>query len=759
MLVGLMVPFAGPAAAVGTAYTPITVPTVEDDTAHAKLGSFQIEIDPMYSSVTSEAWIELPQDYEIYQVQFTGLGLDASNAVTRVTFTDQQAVNKVVYEESGKYNTFVTVSDKTKRGFKLSFSGGNISGQKFRLLVEFTDVKVPAGASGDIKATIKNISGQLVDGSVVIGKIAGGGLQVAAVDTDTFSDAGGYVKIRLEETVAGKLNAKDELKLELPDGFEWGDVNINGGTLDDTKNVGAKIIYGTLGSSGDVSKVKFISDGDTLKMSLVDDVYKSTDKVAIDFWVPIKVTDTSKAKYGDVIAKVKGDYTVSPSEIIVGTYGEYKATVSAKDSSKVVYAGQHDQEVSDIKITEAMKESLVPGRTITLTLPPNARWWKIDDQRVDNQLKPGDSVDEDSGIKLVFKGLEGTDDRTAKFTVELASGNTGKGSTDKAELTIENITVDLQAGYTGDLVVEVGGSAGVSGRITVAKVVNPVTVTAEKTNVQLGKANQVAGKITITEQGAGAIDTDDGKRELVLGLPSGVKFSSKPEVKVTKGDIEIDQVSLVNDDRDLKIKFKDDSNEASTIEISGIYYDIDRTVGEGDIQVKVGGPALVITDTEGYDKDKDGVVDKAFFPGDDYVVKVVNATVVTPAPSEARQTAVFTINSTTYTVNGVQSTMDVAPYIKDSRTYLPIRYVAYALGISPENVIWDGVKATFIGQGRVVQVTPGSAILSINGAPVTMDVVAEVVNGRVMVPFRWVAQAFGAQVDWDEATQTVTMKL
>ena len=41
---------------------------------------------------------------------------------------------------------------------------------------------------------------------------------------------------------------------------------------------------------------------------------------------------------------------------------------------------------------------------------------------------------------------------------------------------------------------------------------------------------------------------------------------------------------------------------------------------------------------------------------------------------------VMTIGSTTYTVNGVEKTMDVAPEITGKRTYVPIRFIGEALG-------------------------------------------------------------------------------
>ncbi|WP_434642489.1 copper amine oxidase N-terminal domain-containing protein [Thermoanaerobacterium thermosaccharolyticum] len=781
MLVSVFVPTGMTKAfASGTSYDSMVVPSISDDTT-TKLGTFMVDIDPFVSN--SEAIFELPDtDYEIHQVKIGGVSFDLSGDEAKYVSGNNGTVTSDVY--TGAANSDIKafqfkITKTSDNGFKLylDYDGtktlvdsnqnyGSMGELKFP--IELTRVKVPSGASGDIKLTITGSgSGQLNDGSVVVATIGGGDLTVAAVDTNSFSDAGGYVKIRITESAAGKLNAKDEFKLELPDGFEWG--NVENTVLNNTYKKGATIVYGDLGGSKQLTikndtnnkpvgfnEVNFVSDGDTLKVYLTSDNYKSKSKVAIDFWVPINVTDTSEAKEGDVVAKVKGDYDVTPTELTVGTYGDYNVSVSAEDSSTVALAGQNDQDVSDITIKESIKGSLIKGRSILITLPSNARWYKIDDEEVnpytdDDQIN---DVDSDNGVTLKLDGLQGTDYRTAKFVVEGSSDN----STDPAELKIENLSVALDTGVTGDLVATVSGSQGLTGDITLAKVVNPVKVTADKANVKLGVSDQAAGDITISEYQDGAIDTNDGDDPITLNLPDGVKFSSKPTVDVTAGDIEVDRVSLANDDSTLEIYFKDDSNTASTIKISNIKYDVDRTVGEGDIQVKVGGDALVTVAEQGY-KDKDGDMHE-FFSGNDYITKVANATVVTPAPNATNQTAVFTINSTTYTVNGVQNTLDSAPYVKNGRTYLPARYVAYALGVSSDNVIWDGTKATFILNNRVVQVTPGSTTLVIGtGATVTMDAPAEIVNGRVMVPFRWIAQAFGAQVQWDATNQTVTMTL
>jgi hypothetical protein len=148
-----------------------------------------------------------------------------------------------------------------------------------------------------------------------------------------------------------------------------------------------------------------------------------------------------------------------------------------------------------------------------------------------------------------------------------------------------------------------------------------------------------------------------------------------------------------------------------------------------------------------------------FFPGRKDAASVVVANCVTPAPGEQKATVVFKVGDTKFTVNGAEQTMDVAPYVKNGRTYVPVRYSAQAVGVAAENILFSGGKVTLIKGDKVVQFTIGSNVMLINGVAVTMDVKAEVTNGRTMLPFRYVAQALGAQVNWDPTEQTVTMTL
>jgi len=52
---------------------------------------------------------------------------------------------------------------------------------------------------------------------------------------------------------------------------------------------------------------------------------------------------------------------------------------------------------------------------------------------------------------------------------------------------------------------------------------------------------------------------------------------------------------------------------------------------------------------------------------------------------------------------------------------------------------------------RVVQMRLGSYQILVNGLPINMDVTPRVVPGRVLIPFRFLAQSLGAEVIWEEA--------
>ena len=100
--------------------------------------------------------------------------------------------------------------------------------------------------------------------------------------------------------------------------------------------------------------------------------------------------------------------------------------------------------------------------------------------------------------------------------------------------------------------------------------------------------------------------------------------------------------------------------------------------------------------------------------------------------------------------------MDVAPVIINSRTMLPVRYVAEALGAE---IGWDGATstATLKTADTEIKITVGAAEAIVNGQAVKLDSPAVIVSDRSFMPVRFVAETLGGTVAWDGATSTATI--
>jgi hypothetical protein len=129
------------------------------------------------------------------------------------------------------------------------------------------------------------------------------------------------------------------------------------------------------------------------------------------------------------------------------------------------------------------------------------------------------------------------------------------------------------------------------------------------------------------------------------------------------------------------------------------------------------------------------------------------------SPAFAASESQFTVGSTTAIINGTPVTMEVAPYIKDGRTFMPLAYVTQALGVSTDHINWDPGSQTvnLMNDTNVVQVQIGSRVIMVGGGQALMDVSPEIINGRTCLPIGPIAQAFGANVSWNALNQNVTI--
>lgn len=105
-------------------------------------------------------------------------------------------------------------------------------------------------------------------------------------------------------------------------------------------------------------------------------------------------------------------------------------------------------------------------------------------------------------------------------------------------------------------------------------------------------------------------------------------------------------------------------------------------------------------------------------------------------------------------LNGMQLEFDQAPIIVAGRTLVPMRAVFEALGAK---VTWNDTlkEATGTLGEKTVLLRIGSKTAYVNGVAMGLDVPAQIVSSRTLMPIRFVAESLDAVVDWDPITRTV----
>lgn len=115
-------------------------------------------------------------------------------------------------------------------------------------------------------------------------------------------------------------------------------------------------------------------------------------------------------------------------------------------------------------------------------------------------------------------------------------------------------------------------------------------------------------------------------------------------------------------------------------------------------------------------------------------------------------------NRITVMVNNAIIGFDVEPYIdKNDRLMVPYRAIGEALGAE---VAWDeSARSVRLTQkGKTVSLRIGETKALVNGEEKPMDTAAVIINNRTMVPLRFVSEFLGANVDWNGDNRTVKIQ-
>ena len=119
--------------------------------------------------------------------------------------------------------------------------------------------------------------------------------------------------------------------------------------------------------------------------------------------------------------------------------------------------------------------------------------------------------------------------------------------------------------------------------------------------------------------------------------------------------------------------------------------------------------------------------------------------------------AAYAETAMTITLNGKPVATDVAPFIdSNSRTMVPVRFVSEAL--EAKVGWDGNTRLVTVTKGPIeIKLTIGSNIITVNGKATTMDTAAITKDNRTFVPVRYIAEALGLKVGWDGVTRTVIL--
>jgi hypothetical protein len=134
-------------------------------------------------------------------------------------------------------------------------------------------------------------------------------------------------------------------------------------------------------------------------------------------------------------------------------------------------------------------------------------------------------------------------------------------------------------------------------------------------------------------------------------------------------------------------------------------------------------------------------------------VKIITVPVVPIVP---KRVIVLTIGSDIVMVDGHATKVDAAPEIVAGRTFVPIRFIAETFGSTVMWLpLTRSITITLGTTTIILQIENATGI--INGKIVALDAAPYVKNSRSMVPLRVISESFGSDVAWNAAKHVITI--
>ena len=132
----------------------------------------------------------------------------------------------------------------------------------------------------------------------------------------------------------------------------------------------------------------------------------------------------------------------------------------------------------------------------------------------------------------------------------------------------------------------------------------------------------------------------------------------------------------------------------------------------------------------------------------------------TTIPVGVNNTIVFKIGNPVFSINKVEREIDAGknttPLVIEQRTLIPIRAIIEGLG---GTVLWSEQDEMIVINlaDKNIKLWVNSKQAKVNEESATLDVAPQIINGRTMIPLRFIGESLGMKVYWEEETKKVTL--
>jgi len=112
------------------------------------------------------------------------------------------------------------------------------------------------------------------------------------------------------------------------------------------------------------------------------------------------------------------------------------------------------------------------------------------------------------------------------------------------------------------------------------------------------------------------------------------------------------------------------------------------------------------------------------------------------------------LNSLVMVINGVPTRLTVAPQLVSGSTMVPFRAIAEAFGATPE---YDQAtkRITIRWENNVLEMVIGNKQATLNGNPITLTQAPMVIGGSTMVPLRFVENFGNVEIVWNASSKMI----